>query len=92
LVYGDELDLIQMIRDTCPYPHFSLIKTDYKGYNIAALGKNFYGMRQMDGDLLIPEKVTQFETIQTAKEKLNNENILVFSSLTLLLEEIDKRY
>ena len=92
LVCGDELDIIQMIRDTCPYPHFSLIKTGYKGFNIAALGKIFYGMRQMDGDLLIPEKVTQFETIQTAKEKLNNENILVFSSLTLLLEEIDERY
>ena len=47
------------------------------GYNIAAYGKLFYGMRQIDGDLLIPEKVSQEETTKTAKRKLNNKNIIV---------------
>ncbi|MAS81757.1 MAG: hypothetical protein CMF45_03625 [Legionellales bacterium] len=92
LVSNDEQELIELIKTNNLYPQFSLIRQNFMGYNIAAYGKIFYGMRQMDGDLGIPEKVSRHETTKTAKRKLKDKNILVFSCLNSLLEVIEKKH
>ena len=85
---------IKFIKENRPYPQFTLIHQGVMGYNIAAFGKVYYGMRQMDGDLKISEKVTEHDSRESAEASLKNKEVIVSSCLDSLIKTIktERRY
>jgi hypothetical protein len=92
LVGDDEEGLIKFIKENCPYPQFTIINQGFMGYNIGAFGKVFSGLQQIEGDQKISEQVSEYETEETAKNLLQNKNVIVSSCLVSLMESIKTKY
>ena len=92
LVAGDEEELIEFIRNNRPYPQITLIHENVMGYNILAFGKVYYAMPQQGVDQEIFEKVSEYETEETAQKVLQNDKVIVSQNRVSLLESIKEKY